>query len=204
MQATAALARRVHEAGAMKLTLAIASFALVSIPTLASAQGALDDRTEPRFRFGIGGTGSFGHAASKDLGVSASNVGPGLVLDLGVQLGDRAAVYLHSEASSLVITNQFASYAIGEWTPVNWFSIGSGLGLDSLVELLGCYPPGCSRTSWAGVSVPLLLGFNIGHRPSTLERRSVLRIGLEGAVGIEPSSAILGWHTTASLGFTMM
>jgi hypothetical protein len=190
----------------------LAGFLLVPAPdAIAEETGATTappgattvDRSVPRLRLDLAGTFAAGRAKSSR--VDTFELGPGLALDLGAQLGDRAAVYARGETSTLFpFTFQAAAYVIGEWTPVRHFSIGSGLGY----EMMASYCQGCSPQEpsprWAGVSFPLILGLNIGPVAPARATRTVLRIGLEGAVGYEASSDTVGWHTTLTVGVAWM
>jgi hypothetical protein len=156
-------------------------------------------------RFGIGGTLTYGRVNSENPRVIAGAFSPGLVVDMGVQLGDYTALYFHGKLNTLFTSSEDATYVIAEWTPVHWFSLGTGIGVDHMVAPPICYPTtGCIRSTWFGFSFPLTLGLNIGERPDFLARRGVFRIGLEGAAGIEPGTSVLGIHATTALSFTLM
>jgi hypothetical protein len=161
------------------------------------------DRSVPRLRLDLAGTFAVGQAKSSR--VDSFELGPGLALDLGAQLGDHAAVYARGETSTIFpFTFQAAGYVIGEWTPVRRFSIGSGLGY----EMMERYCQGCTSSdpdpNWAGISFPLILGLNIGAIARARATRTVLRIGLEGAVGYQPSPETVGWHSTLTVGVAWM
>jgi hypothetical protein len=109
--------------------------------------------------------------------------------------------------------SQIEAYAIAEWTPRPWISLGTGAGVDHMssgyVVNPGCGTTGsgaCSspRADWTGVSVPLLIGFNFGCPHPERPRHSALRLGLEGAGGVEPSTGINGWHTGVAFGGAWM
>jgi hypothetical protein len=95
--------------------------------------------------------------------------------------------------------NQCAVYAIAEWTPVDWFSIGTGFGVDGLAMLVFD-----ANGSWSGYSIPLSLGFNIGRRPADRTMRSVFRIGVEGAVGFASDNGGAGWHASVTFGYAVL
>lgn len=171
----------------------------IRVPPMHGAPGALaaapEDpeaitrrRSAVRFRFGIGGY--VGGAFTR----SSGGGGPGIALDLGLQAGDTLAVYARLRAASLLLVNAASISAIVEWTPVEFFSVGAGLGADAMATV-GILTSG---TSDGGLSIPLLVGFNIGGRAPTQVHRSKFRIGLEGAV--LPG---LGGHAGGSAGLVL-
>jgi hypothetical protein len=189
--------------------------AVAASPAVAFAQdkdGATipRDASATRLRFDIAGTLVGGAASSRN--VSAIVAAPGLTLDLGTQLGDRAAIYVRAEVASDLVTSQGAIYAIGEWTPTRWFSLGSGLGYDAIstVAMAGdasiCSLPPCISISnnWSGISVPLIVGFNLGSGEPGRARRSMFRIGLEGAAGYAASTQTFGIHGVLAFGGAWM
>lgn len=195
--------------------------ALASLPMSALAQEAAvasevvrfaePPKDGARFRFGIAGTVAGGLAnAQTSAGnhVSAGVLAPGLQLDLGVQFNSRAALYLRGEVNSVAITNGASAYLVAEWTPMRGFSVGTGLGVDAMAFLWAAAVEGDNsyRNSWAGISVPLVLGYQVVDRDQWEAggRKRVFRIGLELAGGVEPRSWVPGWHANLSVGFTLM
>lgn len=159
----------------------------------------------PRLRFG-GGGGFWGGRAQSNATVTAVAVeaialNPGLYVDLGAQLSDRFALYARGEAGSLIVIGNAAAYAIGEWSPHDIVSIGTGIGVDSIGQ------PNSATKGWLGFSVPLIVGLNFGGEDggrSTSARRSVFRLAFELAVGDRPQIAAVGWHAAVTLGFESM
>jgi hypothetical protein len=169
----------------------------------------------PRFRLGVGGgvLAGIANGASRDgkTQVSAASLAPALQLDLGIQFSRHGALYLRGEAGSVFLLNHACGYLIGEWTPLRWISVGTGAGIDGMADLWidGAEPkPGETviRNSWTAVSVPLVIGLQFiseddWNRPKA---KPALRIGLEGAVGVEPTTGVVGWHAGLSISFVMM
>ncbi len=163
------------------------------------------DRAAPRVRFDLAGTFTAGEAQSSM--VDSFALGPGLAIDLGAQFGDHAAVYARAEVSTIFpFTLGAAGYVVAEWTPARRFSVGSGLGFDTMLRYCqGCRPPYDRNPSWTGVSFPLLLALNLGRMVSpTRATRRALRLGIEGAGGYEAATNTVGWHSTLSVGVAWM
>jgi hypothetical protein len=139
--------------------------------------------------------------------------GPGLTVDVGVQLGDRVAVYVRAQATGFgspgsPFVSQAAWYAVAEWTPHRWLSLGTGVGYEMLAPPAQNNGPGPVRDDgphWSGLSVPLIVGFNLFESgdPNRV-RRTALRVGLEGAGGVDPSTDAFGWHVALGLGIAWM
>jgi hypothetical protein len=176
-----------------------------------SRPAPVESEDGPRFRLGAGGAVLFGSAngASRDgKQVSAGSLAPALQLDLGIQINRHGALYLRGEGGTVALLSQATGYLVGEWTPVRWLSVGTGVGLDGMAMMWigGCEGDRCIRNHWWGVSVPLIVGFQFisekdwdapGAKPA-------LRIGLEGAAGVEPSTGVVGWHAGLSISFVLM
>jgi hypothetical protein len=128
---------------------------------------------------------------------------PTLVVNLGVQFGDKAALYAHVEGGSLLFMNQGGAYLVGEWTPDRKVSLGTGLGYESMNGFWSC---GCDgvRNEWSALSVPLLINFNLGVPHPEKARRAAMRLGLEGAGGLELATRTLGGHWGIAFGGTWM
>ncbi len=147
--------------------------------------------------------------------------GGGVTIDAGAQFGDRAALYLRLQAADFgpkPFATEMAAYAMGEWLPVSWLSLASGVGYELLappnVFNCGVGPVAdaeCAAIAradyphWSGVSVPLVVGFNVlTIRMGDRRTRAVLRITLEGAGGVSPVTLAYGWHAGAGLSVALM
>ncbi len=115
---------------------------------------------------------------------------PTLQLDLGVRINRNVSVYARGEVGTIVLAGQAAAYAIAEWTPVPRVSLGTGIGADAMAAW-GDGP-------WSGVSIPLILGLDV-----TRWNRSALRLGLEAAGGLDPSTSFYGWHAALTCGWVL-
>jgi hypothetical protein len=162
--------------------------------------------------FGFAGppqTSAFRNGYSSSL--SGIVAGGGVAVDLGVELGDAAAVYVRGEGSGFgapPFASDAAVYLVGEWTPRHWLSVASGLGYELMAPPAMCNGFGGCGTDyphWTGLSVPLILVFNVlqVRLPDGVHRAAV-RIGLEGAAGLSPSTDAYDWHATATLGVALM
>jgi hypothetical protein len=136
--------------------------------------------------------------------------GVGLTLDLGVQFNRNLAFYARASGSTLIVLNQASLYGVIEYSPVEGVSLGTGLGWDGMAALFysdveACCGSGRSvRNRWSALSIPAIVGFNFGHRDAMNGRLRAFRLGLEGAVGVEPASGAVGWHAALSLGYVSM
>jgi hypothetical protein len=177
-----------------------------------------------RLRFGASAIANTGSATYGSAGTTqnlatlnaSSPAGPvgggGFAIDAGLQLGDTAAVYLRAEASGLAppgIGPDLAGYAVAEWTPRYWISLGSGLGYEDLGPAgsnHGFYPVRDEHPPhWTGVSVPVLVTFNLLQlRLPDEAYRAAIRLGLEGAAGVSPANGATDWHLCVSLGAALM
>ena len=159
------------------------------------------DHAAKRLRFDIAGGFALGWAHSSRVDTGA--LVPTLVVNLGVQFGDKAAVYAHVEGGSLLFMNQGGAYLVGEWTPDRQVSLGTGLGYESMNNE-SCCGSDSVRNEWSALSVPLLINFKLGAPPPEKARRADLRLGLEAAAGLEPSTGTLGGHWGIAFGGTWM
>lgn len=171
-------------------------------PTAAPEEGS-------RVRFGVAANLTVGLANDQGHGVNTGVFAPGLTLDLGAQLRRGVAVYLRASAATLLVLNQASVYGVVEYSPTDALSLGTGIGWDGMASAFSGNDDGCcrrvsSRNSWSAVSVPAIVGFNLGRRDATTGRLRGMRIGLEGAIGLEPGSGALGWHAALSFGYVTM
>ncbi|MGC4116315.1 MAG: RNA polymerase sigma factor [Myxococcales bacterium] len=89
---------------------------------------------------------------------------PSFQLDLGIQINRHGALYLRGGAGSVFLLNHASGYLVGEWTPLRWFSLGTGIGIDGMAIAWfggGAEPkPGenTNRNTWTAVSVPVIIG----------------------------------------------
>lgn len=166
----------------------------------------------PRFRFGIAGNLAVGVAKDLHRGVNASSFGPGLTLDLGVQVNAQLAVYAHASASSMVVVNQASLFGVIEYSPTPAISFGTGIGWSGIARIFGDeVNAGCcasdvvwTRGTWGGVAIPAILGINIARGGAAEGRRRATRLGLEGSVGVDPASGVVGWQAGVSIGYVAM
>lgn len=215
-----------------KLASALLSLALCAAPGVASAQTTVYEVWLPppplvlapqpiapqqvtppeegaRVRFGIAANLTVGLANDQGHGVNTGVFAPGLTLDLGAQLRRGVAVYLRASAATLLLLNQASVYGVVEYSPSDVLSLGTGIGWDGMASAFSGNDDGCcgrviSRNRWSAVSVPAIVGFNLGRRDPTTGRLRGMRIGLEGALGMEPGSGALGWHAALSFGYVTM
>jgi hypothetical protein len=122
--------------------------------------------------------------------INAGALNPTLQLDLGVRINRYVSVYARGEAGTVILASQAAAYGIVEWTPVPRVSLGTGIGADAMAFY--------SWSGWSGVSVPLIAGVDV-----TSWNRSALRIALEGAAGLQPSTSTYGWHAALTFGWVL-
>ena len=180
-------------------------------PSLFVNEGVVAPKESPRFRFGIAPNLTVGLVDAAEQGVSTGMFGVGLTLDLGVQVSRNLAVYARGSASTLILLNQASLYGVVEYSPVDGISLGTGLGWDGMATLFvysdveACCGSGRSvRSNWGALSIPAIVGFNFGQRDASNGRLRAFRLGLEGAVGVEPGSGAVGWHAALSLGYVSM
>ena len=147
-------------------------------------------------RSGVSFSGVYARSFSTAYYARATAASPGLVLDLGLQITERAAFYVRAEAASLLLTNQAAAYAVFEWTPQRWVSLGTGAGYDGNATF--------GTNTWSGPSIPLIVGFNFLGAGA----KSGMRLGLEAAGGpgtlAGVAQNVFGWHTAISYGGVWM
>jgi hypothetical protein len=130
--------------------------------------------------------------------VAAGALNPTLHFDIGWRIDRRASVYARGEIGGIILANQAALYALGEWTPVGSLSFASGIGWDGMASYAqndGCH---ICRNTWSAVSIPLVVGVDVAHW-----NRSALRIGFEAAAGFDPSTTTLGWHAAVTFGWVL-
>jgi hypothetical protein len=167
------------------------------VPSLAHA--------DERFHAGISIGGVAGVASSNVTDAAAFN--PTLHVDLGVRLDPQTAIYARGEIGTIIFASQAAAYLVGEWRPLGWLSLGTGVGVDAMAVARfdeastmpvagGAWPQ--TNSSWVGLSVPGIVGFTIGHRDG-----HALRIDLEAAAGYEPSTGTYGYHGSVSIGWSL-
>jgi hypothetical protein len=101
--------------------------------------------------------------------------------DLGIQANPEVAVYFRGELGTILISNAAAAYTIVEWKPFPRWSLGTGVGAEAFFTWYG--------GSWAGFSVPVIVGFDVVHS----EHRS-LRIEFEQTGGYDEIGTA-GWHS---------
>lgn len=162
-----------------------------------------------RVRFGIAGNLTVGLANDRGHGVNAGVFAPGLTLDLGVQMNRRVALFARASASSLIVMNHASVFALAEYSPLEWLSLGTGLGWTGMSSAFGNDAATCCgglsfRSSWGAIAVPAVVGFNLGARNPLNGRMQGFRVDLSGALGLEPGSGALGWTASLALGYATM
>ncbi|MEZ4394767.1 MAG: hypothetical protein R3A48_27140 [Polyangiales bacterium] len=162
-----------------------------------------------RVRFGVASNLTVGLANDRGHGVNTGVFAPGLTLDLGAQLRRGVAVYLRASVATLLVLNQASLYGVIEYSPTDVLSLGTGVGWDGMGSVftgndVACCAGPIARNTWSAVSVPAIVGFNLGRRDPSTGRLRGMRIGLEGALGMEPGSGALGWHAALSFGYVTM
>ena len=162
-----------------------------------------------RLRFGIAGNLTVGLANDHGHGVNAGVFAPGLTLDLGVQMNRRVALFARASASSLIVMNHASVFGIAEYSPLEWLSLGTGLGWTGISSgfsqsVDSCCGAVASRRSWGAIAVPAVVGFNLGARNPLNGRMQGFRVDLSGALGLEPGSGALGWTASVALGYATM
>jgi hypothetical protein len=168
----------------------------------------------PTFRVDLLG-GVMGGGASNGLGivegsrrtlVSAAALVPAVKLDLGVQLSERAALFARIEGGSDLLSNEGAAYLVGEWSPAKMFSVGTGVGYESLGLLSplggGCTADGCTMNSWSAVSVPLILAIEPRRGQPDGAHGGSWRFEIEAGGGYDPKTEAWGAHGFISVGGT--
>jgi hypothetical protein len=168
---------------------------VLAVALLGAGRAGAQEGADPihvRLGVAVGGVVGFARDDTSGQSVSVGSLGPALHLDLGAQLTRQAAVYLHGEVATSGITREAAGYLVGEWTPLRWLSLGTGVGVDAMSDFCGCGEP----EQWSAVSIPVLVGLDVWRRD-----RHALRIGLEWAGGDERSTRTFGWHTALTFGW---
>ena len=162
-----------------------------------------------RLRFGLAGNLTVGLANDHGRGVNTGVFAPGLTLDLGVQMNRRVALFARASASSLIVTNHASVFGVVEYSPLEWLSLGTGLGWTGISSgfsqsVDSCCGAVASRRSWGAIAVPAVVGFNLGARNPLNGRMQGFRVDLSGALGLEPGSGALGWTASVALGYATM
>jgi hypothetical protein len=162
-----------------------------------------------RLRFGLAGNLTVGLANDHGRGVNTGVFAPGLTLDLGVQMNRRVALFARASASSLIVTNHASVFGVVEYSPLEWLSLGTGLGWTGISSgfsqsVDSCCGAVASRRSWGAIAVPAVVGFNLGARNPLNGRMQGFRVDLSGALGLEPGSGALGWTASLALGYATM
>lgn len=162
-----------------------------------------------RLRFGIAGNLTVGLSNDHGHGVNAGVFAPGLTLDLGVQMNRRVALFARASASSLIVMNHASVFGIAEYSPLEWLSLGTGLGWTGISSGFSQSVDSCCgavafRSSWGAIAVPAVVGFNLGARNPLNGRMQGFRVDLSGALGLEPGSGALGWTASLALGYATM
>jgi hypothetical protein len=159
---------------------------------------AESDAAGPHVGVAVGAVGGIARSDSASAQVTAVALNPTLHVDLGWRIDQRASIYVRGEIGGVILFNQAALYALGEWTPAGSWSFASGIGWDGMASYAmndGCHI--CSNT-WSAVSIPLIAGVDV-----TRWNRSALRVGFEAAPGFDPSTATLGWHAAVTFGWVL-
>jgi hypothetical protein len=163
-----------------------------------------------RLRFGIAGNLTVGLSNDHGHGVNAGVFAPGLTLDLGVQMNRHVALFARASASSLIVMNHASVFGIAEYSPLEWLSLGTGLGWTGISSGFSqsvdtcCGGIAAFRSSWGAIAVPAVVGFNLGSRNPLNGRMQGFRVDLSGALGLEPGSGALGWTASVALGYATM
>jgi hypothetical protein len=161
-----------------------------------------------RLRFGIAGNLTVGLANDHGHGVNTGVFAPGLTLDLGVQMNRRVALFVRASTSSLIVMNHASVFGIAEYSPVEWLSLGTGLGWTGISSGFGNGDATCCgpswRSSWGAIAMPAVVGFNLGSRNPLNGRMQGFRVDVMGALGLEPGSGALGWTASLALGYATL
>jgi hypothetical protein len=173
---------------------AVASF-VAATRLLAISSPCLADEGDPLGpHIGVALGGLAGLAESNTCGLRYTHLtgalNPILTLDLGVRINRYVSVYARGELGTILLGGQAAAYAIAEWSPVPRLSLGTGIGADAMAAW--------GDGAWSGASIPLIAGFDVARW-----NRNALRIGLESAGGIDPSTSLYGWHAALTFGWVL-
>jgi hypothetical protein len=109
-------------------------------------------------------------------------------VDLGVQASSEVAVYFRAELGTALLSGAAAAYAIVEWKPHPRWSLGTGFGAEAFATWYG--------GDWAGLSVPVVVGFDMihsDHRALRLEFEQTGGYDLRNAAAVRSGTA--GWHS---------
>ena len=110
-------------------------------------------------------------------------------VQLGEQISPQAALYVRGELGMGVFLVRAGLHVVGEWSPVRWFSIGSGLGYDGW---------GSEYSSWWAVSIPLVASIAFWRHD-----HNALRLSVDATGGVEPSTGLLGGRGGVTLGWVL-
>lgn len=175
-------------------------------PSLASAQ-ELSALPDLRLRFGLSAGGTY----ARTLGAYGGTITADATLDLGGQINDRFALFAHVSGGWLFQFHRASAYLVFEVTPTDRLSFGTGVGWDFFGDdaeancvTVSTNSYGCGHARWNGVSVPLVVGINLGGRVAGSTRRSGARITLEGALGADPTTGEAAGHASLSVGYVTM
>ncbi len=226
VSSTSQAAHTLRSSRFMKLSLfAAGPAALLLVLMAGNAVADMNDaalatsRDAPRLRLDVSANALVGYAGAPRVNLVNGSYpsgeqgwvhGFGAQGSFGVELGEHRALYARGQFSTADWgLQEAAAYAVGEWTPIPVVSLGSGIGYEVLE------PPGSSNAlypsaggptaHWDGLSVPLLVGVNLHDwRAPDGVTRTVLRLGIEGALGISLTTQATGWHSALSLGVALM
>lgn len=192
--------------------LVLPATALAAPPAPAAPPPPAATESFPTFRVDLLG-GVMGGGASNGLGivqgsrrtlVSAAALVPAVKLDLGLQLSERAALFARIEGGSDLLSNEGAAYLVGEWAPAKMFSIGTGVGYESMGFIMGegCTVDGCTLNQWSAVSVPLILAIEPRRGKPDGAHGGSWRFEIEAGGGYDPKTEAWGAHGFISVGGT--
>ncbi len=173
--------------------------ALLLVPAIGHAQATSPAEAAPvtsmrrdgvRLRGLIGGWagGGVGDGGSYRDGGYGFGLGP--TAQLGVQFNNVVGVAAYATGAFWLLSVWGSTGILVDFTPVEWFTVGAGFGVTGMSTYGGFF----NRShDWAGVAVPLEIGFNIpyGRGDDGIVRRA-LRIGLDANVGVLPGAALSG------------
>jgi hypothetical protein len=160
-------------------------------------------RSKPRVRLGLGGAGGGGYfwasgrpfvhsLARRDV----TGGGAGFAFDIGLQINDRFAVYVHGAVDTILFANSLLGAVLGE-VGYDTVSLATGVGVMGILNT-PILSRGESRTLLA---LPVVLGITPFGRSESSMRRSGFHIWLEGAVRIELGRSSVGPYFGLKLGY---
>lgn len=190
----------------MKTIHTLSLLAALSVPSVSSAQGLFDE-VDTRLRYGLSLGGTLSRSLRSGEGTDTVDVS----LDLGVQLNDRAAVFARGSAGWLFQSHRASATVMLEFTPIAQVSFAAGLGWDHFVDAaeancarVDANAFTCGHRVWNGASVPLTVNLNFLTRGDGVARRRGVRLTLEGALGVDPSTGEVAGHAGVSVGYVAM